>query len=97
LARLDAAAPPCDISPKRWLRFIDDCVRFFDDGWATRAVALGWGPLDLFGCDRIKPFARLDRAGLLCVIDGRKLLALTGDTGDFHAGGRQPNLLQTTA
>jgi hypothetical protein len=27
------------------------------------AERLGWGPLDLFGCDRVKPFARIDRAG----------------------------------
>jgi len=87
LARLDPANPPCDISPKRWLRFIDDCARFLDDGWATRAEALGWGPLDLFGCDRTKPFARLDRAGLLWLIDGGKLLAVTSDTAAISAPG----------
>jgi hypothetical protein len=80
LARLDPTRPPCDISPRRWLRFIDDCGRFIDEGWAARAEALGWGPLDLFGCDRMKPFARLDQAGLLWLIDGQKLLALTADT-----------------
>jgi hypothetical protein len=79
LARLDPARPPSDISPMRWLQFIDDCGRFLDEGWAHRAMSLGWGPLDLFGCDRIKPFARLDRAGLLWFIGGRKLLALTTD------------------
>jgi hypothetical protein len=42
-------------------------------------MSLGWGPLDLFGCDRIKPFARLDRAGLVWLIGGRELLALTTD------------------
>jgi hypothetical protein len=80
LARLDPVRIPCNIPPKRWLRFIDDCGRFLDDGWSTRAEALGWGPLDLFGCDRIKPIERLDRAGLLWLIDGRRLLALTADT-----------------
>jgi hypothetical protein len=76
LARLDPARPPCDIPAKRWLQFIDDCGRFIDDGWASCAEALGWTPLDLFGCDRAKPFARIDRAGLLWLLDGRKLLAL---------------------
>jgi hypothetical protein len=33
------------------------------------------GPLDLFGCDRLKPFARINRAGLLWLLDGRKLLS----------------------
>jgi hypothetical protein len=79
LARLDPAHPPCDIPPERWLRFIDDCGRFLDDGWATRADALGWRPLDLFGCDRLKPFARVDCAGLIWLLHGRKLLALADD------------------
>ena len=80
LARLDPACPPCGIPPKRWLRFIDDCGRFLDDGWAAHAERLGWGPLDLFGCDRAKPFARINRAGLLWLLNGRKLLALAADT-----------------
>jgi hypothetical protein len=90
LARLDPASPPRDIPPIRWLRFIDDCGRFIDDGWAARAEALGWGPLDLFGCNRDKPFARISQAGLLWLIEGRKLLALTGDTAAIatHSGGK---------
>ena len=80
LARLDPAHPPGDVPPKRWLRFIDDCGRFLDDGWAAYAERLGWGPLDLFGCDRTKPFARISRAGLLWLLNGRRLLALAADT-----------------
>jgi hypothetical protein len=80
LAPLDPACPPCDVPPMRWLRFIDDCGRFIDDAWAARAEALGWGPLELFGCDREKPFARISQAGLLWLLEGRKLLALTADT-----------------
>jgi hypothetical protein len=34
----------------------------------------------LFGCDRVKPFARIDRAGLLWLLDGKKLLALAHDS-----------------
>jgi hypothetical protein len=75
-ARLDPARPPRDIPATRWLRFIDDCGRFHDEGWATSAEAIGWGPLDLFGCDRIRPFARIDRAGLLWFLNGQKVLAL---------------------
>jgi hypothetical protein len=89
LARLDPACPPCDVPPMRWLRFIDDCGRFLDDGWAARAEALGWGPFDLFGCNRDKPFARISQAGLLWLLAGRKLLALTRDTAAIttHSGG----------
>jgi len=60
-----------------------------NDGWAARAGALGWGPLDLFGCNRDKPFARISQAGLLWLLEGRKLLALTRDTATIttHSGG----------
>jgi hypothetical protein len=91
LARLNPNRPPCNMSPKRWLQFIDDCGRFLDGGWATRAEALGWGPLELFGCDRVKPFARLDRAGLLWLLNGGKLIALTAATATIETigGARQ--------
>ena len=69
-----------DVPAKRWLRFIDDCGHFLDDGWALRAAELGWTPIDLFGCDRSKPFARIGRCGLLWLLDGRKLRVLTADT-----------------
>jgi hypothetical protein len=53
-AQLDPARPPDDVPAKRWLRFVDDAGKFLDDGWAAKAAALGWGPLDLFGCDGTK-------------------------------------------
>jgi hypothetical protein len=64
-----------DMGRQRWTQFIDDYGRVLDDGWAERAAALGWGPLDLFGCDRERPLARHDHAGLLWVLHGRRLLA----------------------
>jgi hypothetical protein len=79
LARLDPALPPCDTPPKRWLRFIDDCGRFLDDGWAICADALSWGPLDLFGCDRERPFARVDHLGLLWLLNGSAVVELHRD------------------
>jgi hypothetical protein len=80
LARLDPASPPGDVPPKRWVQFIDDCGHFIDSGWAERAAELGWTPFDLFGCDRFKPFARVDRCGLLWLLDRGQLRILTADT-----------------
>jgi hypothetical protein len=80
LARLDPASPPGDVPPKRWVQFIDDCGRFIDNRWDQRAAELGWTPFDLFGCDRSKPFARIDRCGLLWLLDGRQLRALSAET-----------------
>jgi hypothetical protein len=80
LARLDPDKPPDEVPARRWLRFVNDCGRFLDDGWARQAAAFGWEPLDLFGCDRERPFARIDRAGLLWLLNGRKLMAFSADT-----------------
>jgi hypothetical protein len=80
LARLDPAKPLSDMPLDRWQQFIDDCGRFLDQGWANRAEALGWGPLDLFGCDRERPLSRYDGMGLLWIIQGRRLVALTAET-----------------
>ena len=80
LARLDPSKPPTDVPLDRWERFINDCRHFLDLGWANRAAALGWGPIDLFGCDRERPLARYDGMGLLWIIQGRRLVALTAET-----------------
>ena len=79
LARLDPAHPPRDVPRQRWVQFIDDCGRFLDSGWAQRAIWLGWAPIDLFGCDRERPYAKVDQAGLLWLIEGRSLIALSHD------------------
>jgi hypothetical protein len=79
LARLDPNSPPGDVPLQRWLRFIDDCGRFLDGGWADKVVALGWGPLDLFGCDRERPFARIDHMGLLWLLKGGIIVELHRD------------------
>jgi hypothetical protein len=91
LARLDPNEPPGDVPPRRWLRFVDDCGRFLDGGWAGRAAAFGWGPLDLFGCDRERPFARVDHLGLLWMLNGGSVVELHRDRAilETESGARQ--------
>jgi hypothetical protein len=98
LARLDPAKPPGDVSPKRWLRFIDDCGSFLDGGLAARAMELGWGPLDLFGCNRERPFARVDHMGLLWLLNGRTIVELHRDRAiiETPSGGLQTYRRQPT-
>jgi hypothetical protein len=79
LARLDPNKPPGDVPQRRWHRFIDDAARFVDGGWADRADALGWGPLDLVGADRERPFARIENQGLLWLLSGGKIVELHRD------------------
>jgi hypothetical protein len=87
LAALDPNKPPGDVPQRRWLQFIDDCGQFLDDGWAEKAAALGWGAADLFGCDRHRPYARIDRTGLLWLMAGRRLVALTADSATIETAG----------
>jgi len=61
---------------RRWQTFVDDCGRFLDGRWTKRVAALGWGPLDLFGCDRERPFARIGHAELLWLVNGDRLVEL---------------------
>jgi hypothetical protein len=90
-ARLHPDRPPGDVPRHRWQRFVDDVGRFLDDQWADKATALGWGPLDLFGCDRDRPFARINHAELLWLLSGDRLLALTENTATIatKTGARQ--------
>jgi hypothetical protein len=48
-ARLDPNYPAAGVDARRWVRFVDDCGLFLDRGWAAKAAALGWGPLELSG------------------------------------------------
>jgi len=78
-ARLEPNRPPGDVPLRRWRTFVDDIGLFLDGGWAATAAALGWGPGELFGCDRDHPFARLDSAGLLWLLNGDTLVALSSE------------------
>jgi hypothetical protein len=79
-ARLDPVRPPADVPLRRWQQFIDDVGRFLDSGFAEKAATLGWGPFDIFGCDRDRPFARIDRQGLCWLIAGNRLVDLSEKT-----------------
>jgi hypothetical protein len=97
-AQLDPDRPPADVPLRRWVQFIDDIGRFFDRGLAEKAATLGWTALDLFGCDRDKPFARIDRQGLCWLIAGSRLVDLSETaaiierwTGARQTWRRKPN------
>jgi hypothetical protein len=79
-ARLHPDRPPRGMPTRRWLRFVDDIGMFLDSPFCATAAALGWGPYDLFGCDCDRPFARIDHLGLLWLLDGGRIMALTANT-----------------
>ena len=76
-ALLDPDRPPADVPLRRWQQFVDDAGRFLDSGFAERAAAFGWGLYDLFGCDRDRPFARLDKQGFCWLIAGNRVVGLS--------------------
>ena len=90
-AMLDPDRPPGELPLKRWQRFVDDLGLFLDSPFCAVAAALGWGPNDLFGCDRDRPFARIDAAGLLWLLNGDRLIALSENTAtiEMKTGARQ--------
>ena len=90
-ARLDPDRPPGDVPLRRWQRFVDDVGFFLDSPLCAVAAALGWGTYDLFGCDRDRPFARIDHAGLLWLLNGAKLVMLAENaaTIETRTGARQ--------
>ena len=94
LARLDPTEPPAGVPLADWIRVIDAGCRLVDDGWHKQANALGWGPLELFGCDRtypMRPEAKglLWRLGELCRnSDDTHLVALTAHGALVETGER---------
>jgi hypothetical protein len=78
--RLDVDRPLERVPLGRWQTFVTDAVRFLAGPFASQASALGWTALDLFGCNEACPFARLDQAGLIWLVNGDKLVALTTET-----------------
>jgi hypothetical protein len=99
LARLNPACPPGDVPARRWVQFLADGGRFLDDAWAARAAELGWGPHDLFGCDPIKPYARVGRLGLVWLLNGAPIAAMAADCAVIFtpSGGRLKYYRDATA
>jgi len=78
-AALDVGRPPKGVSPNRWREVLDDGGRFLDR-WAVVADGLGWSALDLFGAHPTAPGARYDQMGLVWLIGGGEVIAITSDS-----------------
>ena len=67
-----------------WKTLQEDALAFLKD-WAAQSYALGWDALDLFGVHADAPHARLDGMGLVNLLGGRSVVALTGDSAAIRA------------
>ena len=73
--------------------------RFLASDFAAVAAALGGHALDLFGCDRDRPFARIDQACLWWLLNGDRLAVLSENTAmiETRTGGRQSEVHRALA
>ena len=62
-----------------WKALQDDALTFLR-GWASQAHGLGWEALDLFGAYPTASVARVDGKGLVLLLQGRPVVALTEDS-----------------
>ena len=67
-----------------WKVLQQDALRVLQD-WAAQAHRLGWEALDLFGVHPTKPTVRMDCMGLVLLLKGRPLVAITDDSAAIKA------------
>lgn len=73
--RLATMAAPRLRSPDVWPEVVADAQRLVSEGWASTALSLGWGTIDLFGAV-FDADGSTDGDGLAVRLCGRKVLAL---------------------
>jgi hypothetical protein len=83
LAELEGKNCPERISPDRWQEVISD-AEIFLSRWGSAAHSLGWTALDLFGVHPSAPAARFDVMGLLLLVQGGAVVALTADAATIR-------------
>ncbi len=76
VADLLAIARPASCPEAKWQVLRKDAYRFLRD-WAARAHELGWTVLDLFGVHPVKPWVRFDCMGLVPLLNGARVTALS--------------------
>jgi hypothetical protein len=79
LIRLSTANSSHGFTLDRWRQLIDDGHAFLEQ-WGQQAARLGWQDTDLFGVHPTAPSARFDAMGLVPLMAGRNIIAMTTDT-----------------
>ena len=79
LATLDPNQPPTRFLALWWRGLIRDADLFLAT-WGSQAADLGWTTLDLFGVHPKAPAARYSCMGLLLLLRGGRVVALTAST-----------------
>jgi hypothetical protein len=82
LATIGSRPRPECIPPERWAQLLADATALLNC-WGNQAASLGWSILDLVGVHRIVPLARYDLMGLVIVLDGADVVAMSADHADI--------------
>ncbi len=75
LRRLKMMRAPRVLRPDEWPVAVSGAAYLANSGWASKALALGWSPLDLFGAVTDRD-GYADADGLAVWLGGRPLLAI---------------------
>jgi hypothetical protein len=96
-ASLQTMSPPAGWPQSRWMSMVDDAGHFLDR-WAATAAALGWTTCDLFGAHPAAPWQKIDSIGLLPLINGAAVEAITEDSATLRltSGARQRYFRRST-
>ena len=96
VARLSDMPSSLDWPPHRWLLLVEDAEAFLEQ-WAVQAHRLGWLGWELWGCCRRKPWGAIDGLGLVLLLGGHELVAMTdtlavirSPTGNCQRSHRKP-------
>jgi hypothetical protein len=76
VAQLSTMSLPPGYPERAWTQLLADADRFLDS-WGIRAARLGWPAWELFGCHRHAPWGRIQGMGLVLLLRGDEVAALT--------------------
>ena len=80
VSRLRGMSTPETVAPDSWAAFLASCESFIASPWPGKAASMGWDAYALFGCHNLKPVERVDRMGLLWLLRGGRVAALTSES-----------------
>ena len=83
LAGLKERESPDWMSPDRWEMLLADAEHFLVR-WSQTADAMGWTELDLYGAHPTRPATRFDLMGLLVLLQGAEVIALSAESASFR-------------
>lgn len=83
-ARLRAMNRPPNYPAGPWQQLIANSETFLRE-WAEEASRLGWDAHGLYGTDRLAPYHRLDRAGLVLLVGNHRITGLEENSATLQS------------